>query len=282
MPTAFIRTRLPRIVQSRQNARVKELRAGFARASRTEHGRIAIEGEHLLAEAISSGLVLESVFVRAGSEHLLDRLKDFTATEILVLPPDIFASAVSTEAPQGIAALVEPPAFNLDQILNGAAPLVLVAAGLQDPGNLGTLIRSSEAFGASGVILLPGTVSQWNQKALRASAGSVFRLPVVLASEGEAFAALKAAGIATLAAVPAQDEVLPAHDLSRATALILGNEGSGISPEILGRADGRITIPCPGPVESLNVAIAGSVLLYEASRQRASANVAPGKDRKKS
>jgi RNA methyltransferase, TrmH family len=287
MPTAFIRTRLPRIVQSRQNARVKELRAGFARASRTEHGRIAIEGEHLLAEAISTGLTIGSVFVRAGSEHLLDllnddRLKDFTATEILVLPPDVFASAVSTEAPQGIAALVEPPAFSLDQVLAGAAPLVMVSAGLQDPGNLGTLIRSAEAFGASGVILLPGTVSPWNQKALRASAGSVFRLPVVSASEDEAFAALKAAGITTLAAVAAQGEALPAHDLSLATALILGNEGSGISEDILGRADGRITIPCPGPVESLNAAIAGSVLLYEASRQRASAIVAPGKDGKKS
>src|SRR5271156_4972919 len=180
MPTASIRTRLPRIVQSRQNARVKELRAGFARASRTEQGRIAIEGEHLLQEAIASGLRLTAVFIRAGSEPLLDALNLSESIEILTLPPDVFASAVSTESPQGIAALVELPAFTRDEVLcTKTTPLLLIAAALQDPGNLGTLIRSAEAFGATGFVLLPGTVSLYNQKTLRASSGSVFRLPTV-------------------------------------------------------------------------------------------------------
>ena len=270
MPTASTCTRLPRIVQSRQNARVKELRAGFARASRTERGHIAIEGEHLLLEAIASGLHLAAVFIRAGSEHLLDALNLSETTEILALPPDIFASAVSTESPQGIAALVEPPAFTLDDVLRAqTTPLLLIAAGLQDPGNLGTLIRSAEAFGATGFITLPGTVSPWNQKALRASAGSVFRLPVVAASEDEVFTALESRNIATLAAVAAKSESLTQHNLTRATAFILGNEGSGIPAEILRRATHHVTIPTPGPVESLNAAIAGSILLYEVSRQRA-------------
>jgi TrmH family RNA methyltransferase len=270
MPTASIRTRLPRIVQSRQNARVKELRAGFARASRTEQGHIAIEGEHLLQEAIASNLRLAAVFIRAGSEHLIDNLGLPETTEILALPPDVFASAVSTEAPQGIAALVEPRAFMLDHILGTwTTPLMLIAAALQDPGNIGTLIRSAEAFGATGFITLPGTVSPWNQKALRASAGSVFRLPVASVHEDEVFAALQSRKIVTLAAVAAEGEPLSQHDLTRPTALILGNEGSGIPAEILRRATHRITIPCPGPVESLNAAIAGSILLYEASRQRA-------------
>jgi len=272
MPTASIRTRLPRIVQSRQNARVKELRAGFARPSGTEQGHVAIEGEHLLLEAIASGLRLAAVFIRAGSEHLLDNLNLSEASEILALPPEVFASAVSTESPQGIAALVEPPAFALDEVLRvPATALLVIAAGLQDPGNLGTLIRSAEAFGATGLITLPGTVSPWNQKALRASAGSVFRLPVVAASEDEIFSALQSHNIATLAAVAAEGESLTRHDLTRPTALILGNEGSGIPEEILRRATHRVTIPCPGPVESLNAAIAGSILLYEASRQRAAA-----------
>ena len=180
MSTASVRARSPRIVQSRQNARVKELRAGFRSASRTEHGHIAIEGEHLLLEAIAAGLTIPAVFIRQGSESLLDHLQLPDTAEIIALPPDIFASAVSTESPQGIAALVDPPAFTLDHILNArGTPLILIAAGLQDPGNLGTLIRSAEAFAATGLITLPGTVSPWNQKALRASAGSVFRLPVI-------------------------------------------------------------------------------------------------------
>jgi TrmH family RNA methyltransferase len=249
--------------------RVKELRAGFARASRTENGHIAIEGEHLLLEAITSGLPIGAVFVRAGNEALLDRLKLPPAVEILALPPDVFASAVNTESPQGIAALVEPPGFTLEDVVNRKSPtLILIAAGLQDPGNLGTLIRSAEAFGATGLVTLPGTVSQWNQKALRASAGSVFRLPVAAGGEDELFAALESRKIATLAAVAAQGEALTQHDLARPIALILGNEGSGIPAGVLRRSSHRITIPCPGPVESLNAAIAGSILLYEASRQR--------------
>jgi len=270
MPTASIRARSPRIVQSPQNARVKELRAGFARASRTEHGHIAIEGEHLLLEAVAAGLPIPAVFIRAGSESLLHRLQLPDSTEVIALSPEIFSSAVSTESPQGIAALVNPPAFTLDQILAApAAPLVLISAGLQDPGNLGTLIRSSEAFAATGFITLPGTVSPWNQKALRASAGSVFRLPLVAAREDEIFAALESRGISTLAAVASEGRSLTHHDLTQPTALILGNEGAGIPPEILRRATARVTIPTPGPVESLNAAIAGSILLYEAARQRA-------------
>ena len=274
MSTASVRARSPRIVQSRQNARVKELRAGFRSASRTEHGHIAIEGEHLLLEAIAAGLTIPAVFMRQGSESLLDHLQLPDTTEIIALPPEIFASAVSTESPQGIAALVDPPAFTLDHILNArGTPLILIAAGLQDPGNLGTLIRTAEAFAATGLITLPGTVSPWNQKALRASAGSVFRLPVIASTEDEIFTSLESRGIATLAAVAPGISIgsspLTHHDLTRPTALILGNEGAGIPPEILHRATARVTIPTPGPVESLNAAIAGSILLYEASRQQA-------------
>ncbi len=269
MPTASIRTRPPRIVQSRQNARVKELRAGFAHSAKTEPGHIAIEGEHLLLEALAARLTISAVFVRAGSEDLLDRLSLPESVETLSLPPDIFSSAVRTESPQGIAALVDPPGFTLDSIFSApATPLIVIAAGLQDPGNVGTLIRSAEAFGATGLITLPGTVSPWNQKTLRASAGSVFRLPVVEAREDEVFPALTSRQIAAVAAVAAEGEPITAHDLTPPTALILGNEGSGIPPQILGRAIACVTIPTPGPVESLNAAIAGSILLYEASRQR--------------
>jgi TrmH family RNA methyltransferase len=258
-------------VHSRQNARVKELRSGFARAGQTDEGHISIEGEHLVAEAIASGIQVSAVFVQMGSESILERLSLPDSAEILVLPPDVFASAVRTDAPQGIAALVAPPEFSLDQALAAeTAPLVVISAGLQDPGNLGTLIRSAEAFGATGFVLLPGTVSLYNQKTLRASAGSAFRLPCVPATPGELFAALSARGITALAAVAADGEPATHQDLTRPSALMLGNEGNGIPEEILRLVGKRVTIPTPGPVESLNAAIAGSILLYEAARQRSS------------
>ncbi len=143
---------------------------------------------------------------------------------------------------------------------------MVIAAGLQDPGNLGTLVRSAEAFGATGMILLPGTVSLWNAKTLRASSGSAFRLPVVALAADEAFAALRAQGVRIFAAV-ARDGDSEA-DLRGPSALLVGNEGSGLPEAWIAQADARVTIPLPGAVESLNAAIAGSVLLYEAMRQR--------------
>jgi TrmH family RNA methyltransferase len=149
-------------------------------------------------------------------------------------------------------------------------PLLLVAAGLQDPGNLGTLVRSAEAFGATGVLTTPGTVSAWNQKALRASAGSVFRMPVAGAGVEE-LAALKARGVRLMAAIAESSmgsvEAQNA-ECAGGLAILIGNEGAGLSDELLEMADVRVTIPCPGQVESLNAAVAGSLLLYEASRQR--------------
>jgi RNA methyltransferase, TrmH family len=188
--------------------------------------------------------------------------------DLIEMPEEIFASAVTTESPQGIAALVRPKAFLLEDALRGEPPLVVVAAGLQDPGNLGTLIRSAEAFGSGGVVLLPGTVSPWNPKAMRASSGSVFRLPVVAASEDELFTRLRAMNIPALAAVADEGISATKADLAKSTALLLGNEGRGLSAELLAQASAHITIPCPGPVESLNAAVAGSILLYEAARQR--------------
>lgn len=269
MPSAFLRTRPPRLVQSRQNAWIKELRAGFTRSAPTERGHIAIEGEHLLLEALASGVPLVAIFVRTGSEALLDRLPLPEQIEILALPAEIFASAVDTEAPQGIAALAEPPQFVLEDIFPaGRTPLVVVSAGLQDPGNLGTLVRSAEAFRATGFVLLPGTVSLYNQKTLRASAGSAFRLPVVAAQPDELFEALARHGVLTAAAVADGGSPAIEQDLTQPTALILGNEGNGIPEAILKKAKMRVTIPTPGPVESLNAAVAGSILLYETSRQR--------------
>lgn len=281
MPTASHRPHirpLIRIVQSRQNARVKELRAGFARPGRpdSDGSRVSIEGLHLIQEALRAGLPLQTLFIRSGSEHLLDAV-EFPAgielPEVLELSPEIFSSAVATETPQGIAALIHPPTFSLQDLfpsssLPAAVPLIVVAAALQDPGNFGTLIRSAEAFAATGIVALPGTVSQWNPKALRASSGSAFRLPVVFAAEPETISLLRSNGIRILATTVDRGTDASQISLAGPVALLIGNEGAGLPKSLLAAADEHITIPCPGPVESLNAAIAAGILLYEAARQR--------------
>jgi RNA methyltransferase, TrmH family len=276
MPTASDRTRLMSIVQSRQNAKVRELRAAFSRRGPEGSESIGIEGEHLLAEALRSGLRVRTVFVRADPDQRslrrIERMELPSEVAVVSLNPAVFESAVDTESPQGIAALVDPPHFSIVETLAGERPLIVVAAGVQDPGNFGTLVRSAEAFGAAGVIALPGTVSTWNTKALRASAGSAFRVPVVAEKTSAALAALKERKIPGWAAVPCSPngDATPAMsaDLAGAAALFIGNEGSGLSEELLDQAAGRIAIPTPGPVESLNAAVAASILLYEAARQR--------------
>lgn len=276
MPPVSDRSRLISIVQSRQNARVRELRAAFARSSREASDVIGIEGEHLLAEGLRSGVRLRTVFLRTEPENsnlrVLERLDIPAGIPIVSLNPMVFASAVDTDSPQGIAAIIETPRFSLAEALAAPRPLLVIAAAVQDPGNFGTLIRSAEAFGASGVIALPGTVSVWNSKALRASAGSAFRIPVVAEKASLVFAALAQRQIPILAAVPASadPDAIPCSraDLAGPVAFLVGNEGSGISAELLERTAGCVSIPTPGPVESLNAAVAASILLYEASRQR--------------
>jgi TrmH family RNA methyltransferase len=257
-----------RIVQSRQNSRVKELRSALKKGAKTESGLVAIEGIHLLQEALRSDLRVVAIFFRSGEQSLIDDLPLSRETELLELPEEVFSSAVTTESPQGVAAFVEPLEHDENVVFGGAHPLLAVAVNLQDPGNFGTLVRSAEAFGASGMIAVKPSPSMWNPKSLRASSGSAFRLPVVYADLEYAMDTLAKRGIRRIAATV--DGGIPAQqfDLTRPVALFIGNEGSGLPPEIVKACDDRITIPCPGPVESLNAAIAASILLYEASRQR--------------
>jgi TrmH family RNA methyltransferase len=257
------------VISSRTNARVKQLRAAFQGHARLSGGMVAIEGDHLLEEALRSGMVLKTVFVseRREAPKMVPR-----GVEVMRLTEDVFGSVVETQSPHGVAALLVPPVWGVDDVMgNGeSAALILIAVGLQDPGNLGTLVRSAEAFGATGVLTTPGTVSAWNQKALRASVGSVFRVPVV-AVEASEVEGLKERGVRLIAAVGSDGVgvmAAGAMDFTAACAVMIGNEGAGLATEWISMCDARVTIPCPGDVESLNAAVAGSLLLYEASRQR--------------
>ena len=252
----------PDVISSRTNGRVKQLRAAFQGHARLSGGLVAIEGKHLLEEALGSGMVLKSVFASERREmpKIVPR-----GVEVMRLTEEVFRSAVETQSPQGVAALMVPPAWVLDDVMGSgtSVALILVAAGLQDPGNLGTLVRSAEAFGATGVLTTPGTVSAWNQKALRASVGSVFRVPVVAVGASE-MEGLNQRGVRLVAAVGAEGvDVVAAEefDFVAGCAVMIGNEGSGLAPEWMEMCDARVTIPCPGSVESLNAAVAGSLLL---------------------
>jgi RNA methyltransferase, TrmH family len=256
-------------ITSKSNARVKALRASFSGKPSQPGDLLGIEGEHLIVEAIRSGFALETVFLREGSESILDRaaLSGLGANNTVTLSHDVFASAVETASPQGIAATIllrapQPPASQQQNT-------VLILEAIQDPGNLGTLIRSAEAFGARQIFVTPETVNQWNPKVIRASAGSVFRMPIQRASLQQIAAQLAQQGTVIYAAVAQRLDSTSLLDtqLSLNCALMIGNEGAGLSAEALALAQHRIRIPCA--VESLNAAVAGSTLLYEAMRQRA-------------
>src|SRR5271154_4734120 len=173
-----------RRIEGRHNPLVKQLRQAFSRAELTVSGDCAIEGLRILEEAIRSGLRFSAVFFRESAQDRAERLLPQLGTQVetLLLPDKLFDSLVPSESPQGGAALGRLKEFSLDDVVEQerlqVGPIV-VLAGLQDPGNLGTILRSAEAFGSAGVVLGEGTVSPFNSKVVRASAGSVFRLPIV-------------------------------------------------------------------------------------------------------
>jgi TrmH family RNA methyltransferase len=259
-----------RRVDSRQNTRVKELRRAFAEATPNQQGEVAIEGMHLVEEAIRSGLRLATVFVsdfgRERAHKLLPQLSSHT--EALLLSDAAFRSAVPTETPQGVAALVRVKATSLENILEASPALLVITAGLQDPGNLGTIARSAEAFGVTGLLLGERTVSAWNWKAVRASAGSLFRLPMAKVELATATSQIKSRGIRIFATSSHKGKAVSQVDLRGPVAFVIGSEGAGVPKAVLAQADDLVVIPQSQQVESLNAGIAASILLYEASRQR--------------
>lgn len=279
--TSTARGRLRRI-EGRHNPLVKQLRQAFSRAELTEKGDCAIEGLRILEEAIRSGLRFSVVFFRESSQDRAERLLPQIGSQVetLLLPDSLFDSVVPSESPQGVAALVRLKEFSLDDVIERrqVGPIV-VLAGLQDPGNLGTILRSAEAFGSAGVVLGEGTVSLFNSKVIRSSAGSVFRLPIVHAQPrgaGKSGAVkleeiskrFREQGIRQLATSSHKGTPLDQADLKGAAAIFFGNEGAGLAREVMARVDESIAIPHTSQVESLNAGVAASIVLYEAARQR--------------
>jgi TrmH family RNA methyltransferase len=268
------RSRLRRI-EGRHNALVKELRQAFAHAEPTKSGECAIEGIRIVEEAIRSGLKFRAVFFRESAANVAEKLLPQIGShvETLVVPDSIFDGAVPSESPQGIAALVRLREFSLSDTLERlqVGP-VMVVVGLQDPGNLGTILRSAEAFGCAGVVLGEGTVSPFNSKVIRASAGSIFRLPVVWSkADGgveSLIAKLRSQSVRLIATSSHKGTPLDQALLTDPSAIFVGSEGSGLPRNLMAQVDELVAIPHAPQVESLNAGVAGSIVLYEAARQR--------------
>jgi TrmH family RNA methyltransferase len=264
-----------RRVEGRHNSLVKELRQAFAHAELTDEGDCAVEGLRIVEEAIRSGLRFKAVFFKESAQNLAERLLPQIGANVstLLLPDKLFDGAVPSETPQGVAALVRVKDFSLDGLVERMqiGP-ILVVVGLQDPGNLGTILRSAEAFGSAGVVLGEGTVSAFNSKVIRASAGSIFRLPVIVAKTAGGLdaisAKLRAQGVRLMATSSHKGTPLDAAKLTGPSAIFVGSEGSGLPRSLLAQLDESIAIPHSANVESLNAGVAGSIVLYEAARQR--------------
>jgi len=261
-----------RRVTSRQNALVKDLRLAFTQDAPTEQGYIGVEGVRLIEEAIRSGLRFQAVFFsesgRAHATRLLPQIA--SQAEALLLPDEVFSSAVKTETPQGVAALIKLRPVTMENILEQVEAQILLVgvAGIQDPGNLGTIIRSAEAFGARALLLGEKTVSPFNAKAVRASAGSLFREPLLRVKMAETIPLLKQRDVRVIATSSHKGRPLHEADFTGAAMIVVGNEGAGVPHGALALADDLVTIPHSSRVESLNAGIAASILLYEAARQR--------------
>ena len=263
--------RLPfRSVTSRQNPIVTRFRKAARRDASLDV--VFIEGLTLTLEAVGAGWDIETLAVAQSwlSTHgdaTLAGARD-TARDRIAVPDRVLLAMSPTKTPSGVVALARKPARNADPF-DGEPALALVADAVQDPGNVGALSRAVEAAGGNGLVLSGRSADPYGWRALRGSMGSAFRLPIGTRSKGvEAAAEAHARGLQVIALRPGRGTSIYETDLRRSLALLVGGEGSGLDPALLAMADHLVSIPMNPPVESLNVAVAAGVALYEARRQR--------------
>lgn len=256
-------------VTSPANPLLRDVRKAIARGTLTSERLAVAEGFHLLEEAARSKCEVPVVL---ATESVANKrtlpIPNQQETRVVIVDDRLFETLATTETSQGVIALVRPPLWRFEDLLRGQS-LVVVLDGIQDPGNAGAIVRTAEAFGATGVVFLRGTVSPWNPKTLRASAGSLFRVPIAIGADPtKALEAFRAGGVEIYAAMPftGSERLAGATDFRQKCALAIGSEGRGIGEHVRAAAT-PVAIPTR-TVESLNAATAAAVLLYEAARQR--------------
>lgn len=259
------------LITSPANERLKHARR--VRDGR-EPGLIFVEGERLAEECLQANLALTACFhtaePSARTRTILKEIEQRGCSSFAVAE-SLLATVSDTVNSQGLILIAERPAATLSLTLNlkDEAALVVCLDGVQDPGNFGTIVRTAEAAGASGVIALKGAADAFTPKTLRSAMGSAFRLPIATDVMPEEFLVqARAAGLKVIAAAGGGETVYSNFDWREPVALVLGNEANGVRGGLLEKCDARITIPMRAPVESLNVAAAAAVILFEAVRQR--------------
>jgi RNA methyltransferase, TrmH family len=252
---------------SARNPMLKEVRKAILRGTLTEDGFAVAESFHLLEEALRSDCEIATVFAAESVKSAVERhIGGLKKIRVAVLPDELFGTVSATQASQGVIALVKPPAWTLEQLFRGRS-LAVILDGLQDPGNAGTIVRAAEAFGATGVVFLKGAVSPYNPKCLRASAGSIFRVPLVAAlDERLLLAAVEQRKLEMFALMPKGAIEVAECNFTEKCAIIVGSEGRGVSERLRAKAV-DVRIPTVG-VESLNAALAAGIALYAARKQR--------------
>lgn len=263
------------MITGSSNQQIKNIAALTKRAKeRKNQGLFVVEGRKMFEEAprdwVESVYVAESFLAEPGAEALLE------GRAYEVVADTVFRSVSDTVTPQGILCLVRMPRYGLPELLRGERTNLLILESIQDPGNLGTMLRTGEGAGITGVVMNRTTADMFNPKTIRSTMGSIYRVPFYVAEDllGE-IALLKEQGVQVCAAHLRGTRRYDEADYRRATAFLIGNEGSGLSDEIAGLADTYIRIPMDGQVESLNAAISAAILMYEAKRQRTAARTAP-------
>lgn len=271
---AEIRVRiLKKTIESAANPYIKHLRTLAGRHGREKNGEFLVEGLRFAEEALKSAPVRTVVYTDQITETERGRRLLATAQEagadICQVSAAVFGSMADTDSPQGVLAVVERRQWDWASILQpNGVPLVLVIDQLRDPGNLGTIIRTAEAAGVTGLVVLKGTVDLYNPKVLRATMGSIFRLPILTEVEPVELARLLEAGLELVVSGLETDCRYDQVDYTRPLALVVGNEANGCQDFLLAMAGRVVKIPLAGLAESLNVGVAAGVLLFEAARQR--------------
>lgn len=259
------------MITSRQNPLIKAAH----RARRGRHREfLFLEGFRLIEDALRSPIRIEALLVshRLESEprarELVARVSP-AGTRCEIVRDEVLRSVSDVETSPGIIALASRPKWSVADVLGAPLPLVLIVEGIRDPGNMGTILRSAEAFGATGLVVLKGTTDPFAPKVIRASMGSAVRLPLIeKIALADAVMLVRQAGLTLLATSARASRLLTEENLARPLALLIGNEATGLSEAALQAADSAVRIPLVGPVESLNAASAATIFLYEATRQR--------------
>jgi TrmH family RNA methyltransferase len=259
-------------ISSRQNPLVKRFR-DVARGGERDDA-VLVDGPHLVTEALNAGVPFEVVaFADQAADSELDgivRRASSSGVRTVPVSTAVLSAISRVREPAGIVAIARCGPVAIERVLARRPQLVVIVAGVQDPGNVGAIVRAAEACGATGVVTTPGSADAFGWKALRGSMGSAFRMPIArAASADDAIRAAKAAGVRVFATVPHDGTPLPSARLTGPSAVVLGGEGSGLDAEVVAAADERIAVPMQPPVESLNVATAAALIVYEAARQRA-------------